>query len=142
MASVPSGLSSLPSGLSNYGYSQSGTSVKVPPGGYGTLPAALGTTSTSKSTSKPGTTQSGYGPFDVTPPTAQTFGIGSAFNPMTVFDLMNQGASPFVSPFAGSGLLGYPSSVFGGGVVPMSAGAGNMAAGAAVPGSGGKGIAL
>ncbi len=90
-----------------------------------------------------------YAPFDVTPQLLQTFGISSAFNPLTVFDLMNQGGTPFVSPFAGSGLLGYPRTLPGAG---LSGGAGlSAAAGPAVSGtlsrvplpqSGGKGAMM
>jgi hypothetical protein len=139
MASLPTGIGNLPSGIGNFGVGgQYAPNITIPPGGYGallaSLPAAVGALATSKSAPASGAGQSAASaPFDITGPLLQTYGAGSAFNPMTVFDLMNSGAGPLVSPFAGSGLLGYQGAASGGG-------AGNMVAAAPVPGSGGKGI--
>jgi hypothetical protein len=82
-----------------------------------------------------------YAPFDVTNPFIQAYGIQSPFNPMMAFDLMSMGSGPFQSPFAGSGLLGYPPASYGPKVSSVPVLGGKVAAGQApVPSSGGKGM--
>jgi hypothetical protein len=82
-----------------------------------------------------------YAPFDVTNPFTQAYGIQSPFNPMMAFDLMSMGLGPFQSPFAGSGLLGYPPASYGPKVSSVPVLGGKVPAGQApVPSSGGKGM--
>jgi hypothetical protein len=140
-------MSNLPSGIGAFspgGYSLP-ANLKLPPAGYNYLaglPLAAGSSPAPAPMVRPGTRTAPYGPFDVTAPLAQTFGIGSQFNPMTVFDLMNLGLGPFVSPFAGSGLQGYPSAPFTRGLSAAAGPAvsGALAAATPVPRSGGKGV--
>jgi hypothetical protein len=139
MANVPSGIASLPPGIGNF--SPGGhyiPKINVPPGGYNIVPpflpyaAGAGSRPQSPQPGAHGGRPNVYGPFDVTDPILRTFGIGSAFNPMTVFDLMNLG----VSPFAGSGLPGYPPTPGGAFPGPTVGGPGS----APLPRSGGKGV--
>jgi hypothetical protein len=111
---------------------------KLPAG----LPSGSGATTTaSAAANRTSRRANPYGPFDVTNPVIQTYGVQSPMNPMMVFDLMNMGVGPFQSPFSGSGLLGFPPAGFGGGAAPGSPALNGQLAGAApVPQSGGKGI--
>jgi len=145
MANVPSGIGNLPSGIGNFspaGYSLPGN-LNLPSARYNflaRLPLAPGAGYAAGSAPVAGSKAQPHrnGPADVTGALMQTFGVGSPFNPMTFFDLMNRG----LGPFAGSGLPGYPPATPGAG---MSASAGPavsdaFAAGAPVPRSGGKGV--
>jgi hypothetical protein len=152
MAYLPSGIGIIRPGTLPAG-STLPANIKLPPGGYGLLPgmpgAGAGPASGPAPAAQPKTSPISYAPFDVTPQLLQTYGIGNAFNPMTIFDLMNLGMGPFVSPFAGSGLMGYPGTLPGAGLsggAGLSAPAGPAVSGtlasAPLPQSGGKGAMM
>jgi hypothetical protein len=141
-------MSNLPSGMGSF---SPGGGYVLPPNRHipsvgnnfsnGIAQAAGSSTPISVPMSRSRTTRNPYAPFDVTTPLLQTFGIGSQFNPMALFDLMNLGAAPFVSPFAGSGLLGYPGLGFGSGLsAPAGPAVSGQLASAPLPRSGGKGV--
>ena len=95
-----------------------------PPGSGGFNPISPGQFGRQPNTSN--------GPFNVSDPPAQAFGFQSPFNPLMAFDLMGLGLGPMRSPFAGSGLWGYPSAFQS----PVRPGGGP----APIPQSGGKGM--
>jgi len=141
-------MSSLPSGIGAVGPGAyvPQANLKLPTSGYN-IPVAQQTPQITTTTPVSGASVGGkatrnpYAPFAVSAPMLQTYGIGSAFNPMTVFDLMNMGAGPFVSPFAGSGLQGYSGLPSG---ASMGSPAGSAISGAMIqsplPQSGGKSV--
>ena len=142
MAGIPaiSGFSAPGPGGIPSGIIPSVGSFKLPTGlalSTGANPTPSGAAHAIRSRPKP------YGPFDVTDPVIQAYGIQSPFNPMMVFDLMNLGAAPFQSPFSGNGLLGFAPAVSGPGMMSAPAGpalSGQLAGAAPVPQTGGKGI--
>ncbi len=148
MAYLPSGIGTVRPGSLPAGFTPP-TNITLPPGGYGLLPgmpgAGAGTASGPAPAAGPKTAPVSYAPFDLTPQLLQTYGVGSAFNPMTVFDLMNLRAGPF----AGSGLMAYPGRLPGAGLpggAGLSAPAGPAVSGALasapLPQSGGKGAMM
>jgi hypothetical protein len=149
MANVPSGIGNLPSGIGNFspgGYSLPGN-LNLPPAGYNFLaglPLAPGAgyASGSAPVTGPKAQPNSNGQVGVTAALMPTFAVGNPFNPMSTLDLMNLGLGSFVSPFAGSGLPGYPPATPGAGMsAPAAAAVGDaLAAGAPLPRSGGKGV--
>ncbi len=149
MANVPSGIGNLPSGIGNFspGGNSLPANLKLPPAGYNFLaglPLApnAGYAPGSAPVAGPKAQPSSYGQVGVTGALMPTFGVGSPFNPMNAFDLMNLGLGPFVSPFAGSGLPGYPPATPGASTSAPAGPAigGALAVGAPLPRSGGKGV--
>jgi hypothetical protein len=140
MANLPSGIGIVRPG-GRPGDFKLPANLNLPAGGNGFLPGlpgpGAGPAPGPARAGGPKTAPIAYAAFNATPP-LPTIGVGSQFNPTALFDLITQGLGPFGSPFAGSGLAGYPPSSPGAAGLPVPAGP--PLSGAPLPRSGGKGV--